>query len=620
MTDDLVRRIEKYNDRIRIIYNRRRAEEREAWEEECRRAEEDGWEEEPDEEPVELPEEELPAEGPAAPEEIPPELFFDAAEEIIGGYPWGPYNGRGMYSVNRCGIHENLFRAVRRYPEHLRYIVSPDNPWYFDIDGVVYSRETGLLVSFPRGREEYTVPEDDRITGIGDLAFAGSGLKRIVLSDRIRWIGHYAFTQCTQLEEITLPVSVEFLGSYAFAGCVSLKKADLSCGIREIPRRCFIDDALLESVILPPDVSAIDRGAFSYCVSLKSVKAAGVTGGEYDVIFPASLERIGGASFAFCESIRSVYQKSGPAVVEDKAFMGCFALRTFVAEGVREYRAYCFQGCTRLEEVTFSPMTAKLGKDLFQSANNLKTIRFACAPDFTCATDSLPEKAVYEVDTAAWLGRERPYQCAPVFMACVRNIARGEKVPEDLYGEMLRTLKRNRKKLYEWFLSDADVMRLAVRENIPDCTDCLLMFDLALRHRMMSFHPVVKFLRGYMFRYSQKQLDKAQEKLNAAERAKEEAEQKARQLQLEELKRQPGIKPQDAGPVLKNISVEDLDLSVRAYNCLKNRGINTLADLAGLSQEDLMKFPGMESGSMKEVLQKLEDMTGIRLPEEREDE
>ena len=69
------------------------------------------------------------------------------------------------------------------------------------------------------------------------------------------------------------------------------------------------------------------------------------------------------------------------------------------------------------------------------------TIRFSCAPDFTCAADSLPENVVYEVDTVAWLKNERPYQCKPLFKACVRNIARGEEVPEDLYREMVWILR-----------------------------------------------------------------------------------------------------------------------------------------------------------------------------------
>ena len=648
MTDDLMSRIEKYDNRTRKIYARRRAEEEAAereekyaleleeaaaWEERYGRAaeeaqEEADWTEEPEKEPEEdLPEEKLPAEGPAAPETIPAEVFFDADEEIIGGSPWGPLS-LNLYHNNRFRVYEGFCAAAGRYPEHLRYIVSPDNPWYFDIDGVVYSKETGLLVLFPLGREEYTIPEDDRITGIGDMAFVGAGLKRIILNDRIRWIGHYAFAQCARLEEITLPESVEYMGPYAFTGCTSLKRVDLSCRIREIPYRCFITDSSLESIILPPELAVVDRGAFSGCTSLKSVRTAGETSSEYDVIFPSTLERLGGEAFTNCKSIRSVSLQNSPAVVEDRVFTCCSSLQKFAAEGVVKYKAYCFQGCFSLKEVTFGPQTRNLGKDLFLGARDhmyrdpedQMTVRFSCAPDFTCAADSLPEKAVYEVDAVAWLKNGRPYQCKPLFKACVRNIARGEKVPEEQYREMLRILKRNRKNLYEWFLSDVDVMRLVTQENIPDCTDCVVMWKLLSRRQLMSFHPMVKVLRSYMFRFSKEQTDKAWEKLYAAERAEEEKAKEESRLLAEELKQEEKVNPSAMIPALEKICLEELDLSVRAYNCLKRRGINTLADLAVLSQEDLMKIPNMGRRSMEEILRKLEDMTGIRLPEEREDE
>ena len=38
------------------------------------------------------------------------------------------------------------------------------------------------------------------------------------------------------------------------------------------------------------------------------------------------------------------------------------------------------------------------------------------------------------------------------------------------------------------------------------------------------------------------------------------------------------------------MTIEDLDLSVRSYNCLKRAGINTVAELAQKSEEDMMKM------------------------------
>ncbi|MBI9008934.1 MAG: DNA-directed RNA polymerase subunit alpha [Tenericutes bacterium] len=55
--------------------------------------------------------------------------------------------------------------------------------------------------------------------------------------------------------------------------------------------------------------------------------------------------------------------------------------------------------------------------------------------------------------------------------------------------------------------------------------------------------------------------------------------------------------------------IEDLDLSVRSYNCLKRAGIHTLGELIEKSEEDMMKVRNLGKKSLKEVKQKLEEMT-----------
>ena len=60
----------------------------------------------------------------------------------------------------------------------------------------------------------------------------------------------------------------------------------------------------------------------------------------------------------------------------------------------------------------------------------------------------------------------------------------------------------------------------------------------------------------------------------------------------------------DKGAVL-DMTIEDLDLSVRAFNCLKRAGINTVAELVQRNQEDMMKVRNLGKKSLEEVEQKL---------------
>jgi len=55
------------------------------------------------------------------------------------------------------------------------------------------------------------------------------------------------------------------------------------------------------------------------------------------------------------------------------------------------------------------------------------------------------------------------------------------------------------------------------------------------------------------------------------------------------------------------LSIEEMDLSVRSYNCLKRAGINTVEDLASKTEEDMMKVRNLGRKSLEEVLNRLAD-------------
>ena len=65
------------------------------------------------------------------------------------------------------------------------------------------------------------------------------------------------------------------------------------------------------------------------------------------------------------------------------------------------------------------------------------------------------------------------------------------------------------------------------------------------------------------------------------------------------------------------MTIEELDLSVRAYNCLKRAGINSVAELVQRNQEDMMKVRNLGKKSLEEVEQKLATLgLGLRASDE----
>ena len=65
------------------------------------------------------------------------------------------------------------------------------------------------------------------------------------------------------------------------------------------------------------------------------------------------------------------------------------------------------------------------------------------------------------------------------------------------------------------------------------------------------------------------------------------------------------------------MTIEELDLSVRSYNCLKRAGINNVEDLANKSEEDMMKVRNLGRKSLEEVINKLNQL-GLCLKKEED--
>lgn len=76
-------------------------------------------------------------------------------------------------------------------------------------------------------------------------------------------------------------------------------------------------------------------------------------------------------------------------------------------------------------------------------------------------------------------------------------------------------------------------------------------------------------------------------------------------------------KEEESKDKILEMNIEELDLSVRSYNCLKRAGINTVEELTKKTQEDMMKVRNLGRKSLEEVEQKL-DALGLSLRQSEE--
>lgn len=66
--------------------------------------------------------------------------------------------------------------------------------------------------------------------------------------------------------------------------------------------------------------------------------------------------------------------------------------------------------------------------------------------------------------------------------------------------------------------------------------------------------------------------------------------------------------PEEESSKVLDMTIEDLDLSVRSFNCLKRAGINVVADLVVKTEDEMMKVRNLGRKSLDEVRKKLEDL------------
>ena len=91
--------------------------------------------------------------------------------------------------------------------------VDADNPYYCDVDGILFSKNKKRIVAYPPGRTEtfYAIPEG--VITIGPNAFAGcSNIKKIDFPSSLKKICGYAFQKPFQIDEFILKDSVEYIG------------------------------------------------------------------------------------------------------------------------------------------------------------------------------------------------------------------------------------------------------------------------------------------------------------------------------------------------------------------------------------------------------------------------
>lgn len=198
--------------------------------------------------------------------------------------------------------------------------VSPDNPVYIDVDGVVFTKDMTQLLHYPRSKPgAYAIP------------------------DSVVEIDAGAFTNCTELTEVVVPGTVQ---NIYFDGCSKLGQVTLAEGVRIVS---FRDCISLETVDLPETISVFN---FEGCTSLKTIEVPKNVGGIYSKAFKDCVSLI---------KVTLPLKRTYLTRIESQAFYNCKSLPTLAIpfEDIEYIAEDAFQGCDSFSDDTWTILSAK---------------------------------------------------------------------------------------------------------------------------------------------------------------------------------------------------------------------------------------------------------------------
>ena len=278
--------------------------------------------------------------------------------------------------------------------------VASENRNYVSVNGVLYNKNKTTIECYPAGKKDKNYKILDGVTSIDRFAFSGctnvtsitipvsvtsidkyafSGclsVKSITMSNSVTEIGSYAFSGCSSLTSITMPDSVTEIGSYAFSGCSSLTSITIPDGVASIGNWAFKDCISLASVTIPSSVAEIGGYVFENCISLTEIKVASTN---------SNFTSVDGILYDKDKTTIKCYpagKKNENYTINDgvmhigfEAFEYCINLKSvIIPNSVKSIEAYAFIGCTNLRSVTIPDSVTQIGREAFENCKNLMSV------------------------------------------------------------------------------------------------------------------------------------------------------------------------------------------------------------------------------------------------------
>lgn len=254
---------------------------------------------------------------------------------------------------------------------------------------------SATVIEIPAEMEGYPV------TAIGEYAFNNcTNLTQITLPDTITEIGKYAFGSCTRLISCTIPNSVTSIGLYAFGYCKSLRSITIPQGVTRIGEEAFSLCTSLATVNISDSVTEIGNRAFFKCTQLENINVdtnnahfSSVDGVLYNkektVLLkypPAKAQTtytildgvtdIGEKAFSDSLNLTAITLPESIVNIGEGAFSFCKSLSSVnIPYGVKSIGSSAFAYDENIKSISLPDSIEHIGGSAFLDCGNLKTVK-----------------------------------------------------------------------------------------------------------------------------------------------------------------------------------------------------------------------------------------------------
>lgn len=314
------------------------------------------------------------------------DIVIESANTALGGVPF--YNCPAVENVT-VPFGENLKAFYKLFDDNLNSTSGEENPSSVcvTVTGKIIPNNAFYMAIYTVGVHNFvtSVKISNEITSIGKDAFRGCDVPynekdgayylgndtnpyvALIKTDKeitalefpetVKVVYQEAFSDCTELETVTLPSGLTQIGESAFSGCSKLKSIEIPDGVTEIQASTFENCSSLQTVTLPESVTKIGRSAFSgaqignvyYTGDVAAWCGISFEDGYANPLAVAEKLYIDNNSTAITEIPETVTE------IKDYAFYGSAHIIEFsIGKNITAIGAYAFANCKELVEIEFA--------------------------------------------------------------------------------------------------------------------------------------------------------------------------------------------------------------------------------------------------------------------------